>query len=40
MIFYVTKQTFERYELKMPEDLSFTKNEIAKATLKKRKNTI
>lgn len=35
MIFYVTKQTFERYKLKMPEDLSFPMNEIAKATLKK-----
>lgn len=36
MIFYVTKQTFERYKLKMPEDLSFPMNEIAKATLKKK----
>lgn len=33
MIFYVTKQTFERYKLKMPEDMSFPMNEIAKATI-------
>lgn len=33
MIFYVTKQTFERYKLKMPEDLSFPMNEVAKATI-------
>lgn len=35
MILYVTKQTFERYKLKMPEDLSFPMNEIAKATIAK-----
>lgn len=35
MIFYVTKQTFERYKLKMPEDLKFPMNEIAKATITK-----
>lgn len=35
MIFYVTKQTFERYKLKMPEDLKFPMNEIAKATIAK-----
>jgi len=33
MIFYVTKQTFERYKLKMPEDLSFPMNQIARATI-------
>lgn len=33
MIFYVTKQTFKRYKLKMPEDMSFPINEIAKATI-------
>ena len=33
MIFYVTKQTFERYKLKIPEDMSFPMNELAKATI-------
>lgn len=33
MIFYVTKQTFERYKLKMPEEMSFPMNEIAKSTI-------
>ena len=33
MIFYVTKQTFERYKLKMPEDLQFPMNKIAEATI-------
>lgn len=33
MIFYVTKQTFERYKLKMPEDMHFPANEIAKSVV-------
>lgn len=33
MIFYVTKQTFERYKLKMPEDMHFPANEIAKSVI-------
>ena len=33
MIFYVTKQTFERYKLKMPADLQFPINKIAEATI-------
>ena len=35
MILYVTKQTFERYKLKMPEDMRFPMNEIVKATIAK-----
>ncbi len=33
MIFYVTKQTFERYKLKMPEDMRFPINEIGKSII-------
>lgn len=33
MIFYVTRKTVERYKLKMPEEMSFPTNEIAKATI-------
>lgn len=35
MIFYVTKQTVERYNLKMPEEMSFPLNELAKTTVAK-----
>lgn len=33
MILYVTKQTFERYKLKLPKDMSFPMNEITEATV-------
>lgn len=33
MIIYVTKQTFERYKLKLPEDLKPPMNELAQAWL-------
>ncbi len=35
MIIYVTKQTFERYKLKLPEDLKPPMNELAQAVMEK-----